>query len=68
MRHRHRWSRREQVLGGVEGLLHGPQLFVAEHGLERVQIGSACSRSFTGPAPAIYRADPLTSPARPWRS
>src|SRR5258705_12604937 len=29
----------EQVLGGSEGLLHGPQLLVAEHGFERVEIG-----------------------------
>jgi hypothetical protein len=30
---------REQVLGGSEGLLHGPQLLVAQHGFERVEIG-----------------------------
>ena len=29
----------EQVLGGAEGLLHGPQLLVAQHGVERVEIG-----------------------------
>src|SRR5262245_16990814 len=29
----------EQVLGGAEGLLHRPQLLVAEHGLERIEIG-----------------------------
>jgi len=29
----------EQLLGGSEGLLHGPQLLVAEHGFERVEIG-----------------------------
>jgi hypothetical protein len=27
----------EQVLGGAEGLLHGPQLLVAEHGFERMR-------------------------------
>ena len=31
--------RREQVLGGVEGLLHGPQLLVAKHGCEWVEVG-----------------------------
>jgi hypothetical protein len=30
---------REQVLGGAEGLLDRPQLLVAEHGFERVEIG-----------------------------
>jgi hypothetical protein len=30
---------REQVLGGSEGLLHRPQLLVAEHGFERVELG-----------------------------
>ena len=30
---------REQVLGGAEGLLHRPQLLVAEHGFERIEIG-----------------------------
>jgi hypothetical protein len=30
---------REQVLGGAKGLLHRPQLLVAEHGFERVEIG-----------------------------
>src|SRR5215475_6428622 len=29
----------EQVLGGTEGLLHCPQLLVAEHGLEWVELG-----------------------------
>jgi hypothetical protein len=33
------WPGREQVLGGAEGLLHRPQLLVAEHGFERVEIG-----------------------------
>ena len=30
---------REQVLGGAESLLHRPQLLVAEHGRERVEVG-----------------------------
>ena len=30
--------RRKQVLRGAEGLLHRPQLLVAEHGLERIEI------------------------------
>ena len=29
----------EQVLGCSKGLLHRPQLLVAEHGLERIEIG-----------------------------
>ena len=29
----------EEVLGRTEGLLHPPKLLVAEHGLERVEIG-----------------------------
>src|SRR5207245_3835834 len=29
----------EQMLGCSEGLLHSPQLLVAEHGFERVEIG-----------------------------
>ena len=31
----------EEVLGRTEGLLHRPKLLVAEHGLERVEIGEA---------------------------
>ena len=31
--------RRKQVLRCAEGLLHRPQLLVAEHGLERIEIG-----------------------------
>jgi hypothetical protein len=30
---------REQMLGGAKVLLHRPQLLVAEHGFERVEIG-----------------------------
>jgi len=30
---------REEMLGGTEGLLHGPQLLVAMHGVERIEIG-----------------------------
>jgi hypothetical protein len=30
----------KQVLGGSEGLLHSPQLLVAEHGFDRVEIGA----------------------------
>jgi hypothetical protein len=29
----------EQVFGGAEGLLHRPQLLVAEHGFERIEVG-----------------------------
>jgi len=27
------------MLGGAEGLLHGPQLLVAQHGFERIEVG-----------------------------
>jgi hypothetical protein len=36
----------EQVLGGPERLLHGPQMFVAEHGFERAEIGVGAARRF----------------------
>jgi len=29
----------EQMLGRANALLHGPQLFVAEHGFERIELG-----------------------------
>jgi hypothetical protein len=46
-----RWSRRacgrsggrEQMFRGPEGLLHGPPIFVAEHGFERVEVGCWCA-------------------------
>ena len=30
---------REQVLGRTEGRLHGPELLVAQHGGERIEVG-----------------------------
>jgi hypothetical protein len=36
------WKNRatpEEVLGGAEGLLDGPQLLVAEHGFEQIEVG-----------------------------
>ena len=27
------------MLGGAEGMLHRPQMLVAEHGFERIEIG-----------------------------
>jgi hypothetical protein len=33
------------VLGGSEGLLHRPQLLVAEQGFERVEIGVGTART-----------------------
>jgi hypothetical protein len=30
---------REQVFGCSEGLLHRPQLLVAEHGFQRIEVG-----------------------------
>ena len=30
---------REEILGDTEGLLHLPQLLVAKHGVERIEIG-----------------------------
>jgi hypothetical protein len=45
--HDREWSRRacgrlagcQHMFGGPEGLLNCPKLFVAQHGLERVEIG-----------------------------
>jgi len=49
---------REQVLRGAEGLLHSPQLLVAEHGFERVEISNAVvTPSFSKYPPSTRRSE-----------
>ena len=58
----------EQVLGGAEGRLHGPQLLVAQHGGERVEDyfprASAGGCGSTRRAASTTRC-PCTIPSRP---